>query len=192
MASNPDWREPNVNTSPSQIAQRVFEQADDLIRVSVVKGNISIDPGDIQIGAVEIKDGNTDTRATVVACDPNNNALLVKSCVDEVKTKINIFGSTTVAPGSTVTLASYTVAASKAFTFSGGIVGGAAQGEFHFEIAGSDVALYRNSGSNPSVQIRFLEPPTAGAATVINIKVRNLDNKTRSFEATLSGYTVDV
>lgn len=41
--------------------------------VNVVGGSISIDPGDIEIGAVELKNGTDDTRATVTA----SNALKV-------------------------------------------------------------------------------------------------------------------
>ena len=187
--SNPDWPDPNRNTSTSQISQRVFDDDDDLIRVSVIKP-IPLEVSDIQIGAVEIKDGDSDTRADVAEVG-GNNGLVVQNAIDQAKSKVNIFGSTTVSPGVTVTLATYTVPVGKAFTFTGGIVGGTANGEFHFEIAGSDIAVYRNSGSNPSCQLRFVEPPTATAGSIINIKVKNCDNKTRIFESTLSGYTLD-
>jgi len=188
MASNPFWQDPNRNTSPSQITQRVFEPDDDLIRVSVVKP-IELTVGDIQIGAVEIKDGDTDTRADVETIGAYG-ALMVYDPIEFQKAKVNIFGSAIVTPGNILNLAQFVVPAGKTFTFSGGIVGGEQEGEFYFDIGGATVALARNSGSNRTIQLRFLEPPTAGAAQIINLKVKNIANKTKQYEATLSGYTI--
>jgi hypothetical protein len=47
-------------------------------RVNVVAGAISIDASDIQIGAVELKDGDTDTRADIES-DGTKNALFVQA-----------------------------------------------------------------------------------------------------------------
>lgn len=52
-------------------SQEVFDDTNDAWRVNVVAGNLSA--GDIELGAVEIKNGTDDTRATVTA----SNALKV-------------------------------------------------------------------------------------------------------------------
>ncbi len=189
MTSNPDWQDPNRDVSPSQIIQRTFDNPDDAWRVNVVAGSISIDPGEINIGAVELKDQNSDNRVDVEIIG-SFNAVITRDAIDFQKTKVNVFGSALVTPGSTLTLVSYVVPVSSVFTFSGGIVGGDESGEFTFEIAASTIALVRNSGSNRTIMLRFLEPPSAGAATLLQIKVKNIGIKPKQFEATLSGYTM--
>jgi hypothetical protein len=190
MAPNPLFPDPNKNISLPQVIHRCFDSTDDLWRVDVVKGNISIDPGDIEIGAVEIKDHNSETRLDVEAVS-DYNAIMVRDVVEFQKAKVNVFGSTSITPAATVTLATYTVPAGKIFVLTGGIVGGRMHGEFEFEVGGSTVAVVRNSGSNPTIQVKFFEPPEASASTVINIKATNDGHQTRPFEATLSGYTIN-
>lgn len=156
----------------------------------MVQGNISIDPGDIQIGAVEIKDHDSTTRLDVETIS-DYNAIMVRDVVEFQKAKVNVFGSTSVTPSSTVTLATYTVPSGKVFVLTGGIVGGRMHGHFEFEVGGSTVAVVRNSGANPTIQVKFHEPPEASASTVINIKLTNDGHNTRPFEALLSGYTIN-
>ena len=190
MAPNPLFPDPNKNISLPQVVHRCFNSTDDLWRVDVVQGNISIDPGEINIGAVEIKDHDSTVRLDVEPVS-DYNAIMVRDAIEFQKAKVNVFGSTSVTPASTVTLATFTVPAGKIFVLTGGIVGGRESGNFEFEVGGSTVAIIRNSGSNPTIQARFNEPPEASAATVINIKVTNDGHKTRPFEATLSGYTIN-
>lgn len=147
--------------------------------------------GDFQIGAVELKDRDSNTRADIETIG-NYNGLLVKDVTEFQKQKLNNFGSASVSPGATITLATYNVPAGKRFVYSGGIVGGTEQGEFTFDINLVTQALIRNSGSNPTIQVKFIEPPEASAGAVIELKVKNISNKTRSFEATLSGFLTDV
>lgn len=151
----------------------------------------SLTVSDIEIGAVELKDANSETRVNVVAVG-SQNAVLIKDVSEYQKQKINNFGSSNVGPGATATLATYTVPTNKQFTYTGGIVGGTAEGEFTFDINTITLALVRNSGSNPTIQVQFLEPPDASAGSIIDLKVTNNSNKTRSFESTLSGYIIDV
>jgi hypothetical protein len=105
-------------------------------------------------------------------------------------TSINLFSSTVVAAGNTITLVSYTVPATKSFKFTGGIVGGGEQALFTFDIGGNTIAQIRNSGSNPTIRAELLEKPTASAGTVVSIIVENLSPKSRTFEATLSGVLI--
>jgi len=146
---------------------------------------------DIEIGAIEIKDASTNDRTNVINVG-TKNALLVKDITDQQKQKINNFGSANVAPSATVTLATYTVPGGKRFIFTGGIVGGNEIGEFYFMIDVNTIALIRNSGSNPTIVAKLVEQPEASAGSTIDIKVINISNKTRSYEATLNGYLIDV
>jgi len=145
--------------------------------------------GDIQIGAVELKDGNTDTRVDVENVG-SYNAVMAMDVVNYQKQKINIFGSSLVAPGVTVTLATYTVPVGKTFTYSGGIVGGKSMGSFEFVINSITNALVRNSGSNPTIQVKFIEPPEASGNSIIDLRVTNDGDLARQFEATLSGFII--
>lgn len=188
--ANPHWPDPNRNISLPQVIHRCFNSTDDLWRVDVVQGNISIDPGDIQIGAVEIKDHDSTVRLDVEPVH-DFNAILVVDAFQFQKTKINTFGSTSVTPGSTVTLATFTVPAGKVFHFTQATVGGRDAGEFELEVGGSTVAFVRNSGSTQTLDHKFAEPPESSAGTIINIKVTNIGHVTKTFEATLSGFTIN-
>ena len=150
--ANPQFPDPNKDISDHEIRKRYFDSTKDAVRVDVIDGDITINVGDIEIGAVEIKDHDSETRVDVEECH-DYNALLVKDCMEFQKAKVNVFGSSSVSPSATVTLATYTVPAGKRFFFTGGIVGGDGTGEFEFEVGGSNVALVRNSGSNRTIQI---------------------------------------
>lgn len=168
------------------ILQRVFDETKDRIRVDA-----ELEVSDIEIGAVEIKDGASDTRVTVITTN-NVNSLAVTLYPNPSKAKVTNFGSSSVASGATITLATYTVPASKRFYFMGGMIGGNESGEFTFEINSVVVGLYRNSGSNRSAVVTLLNEPEASSTAVIDIRVKNIGDKTRTFEATLMGYTLPV
>lgn len=188
--SNPDWQDPNRNVSGGQITQRTFDYDNDAVRVNVVEP-IELKVEDIQIGAVEIKDDTTDTRANVLVVG-GTNAIITRDVIQQTKTSVNSFGSAIITPSATVTLATFTVATGTSFTFVGGMVGGDEVGEFHFEVAGSDIGLFRNSGANRTAIVKFPEPQTVGAGTLINIKATNIGHKSKQFEATVSGYSIPV
>jgi len=190
MASNPDWQDPNRRVSDSTVHKRVFDFDNDAYRVHVVEP-VPLEAGDIQIGAVELKDGDTDTRVDVEEVG-NNNAVLVENARQFQKTSINNFGSALISPATTLELVSFTVPSSTSFEFIGGIVGGDEYGEFIFEVGGTTIALARNSGSNRTIMMRFLESQSVGAGTTVKIKATNIGHRTKQFEATLSGYTLPV
>lgn len=190
MPANPDYPEPNKNVSLPGVIHRCFDNDDDCWRVNVVAGSISIDPGEINIGAVEIKDHNTDTRLDVEVVG-DYNAILVSDAIEYQKAKVNMWGSTSITPSSTVTLVTYTVPSGKIFTLTQAIIGGRNCGEFEIEVGGSNIALIRNSGAHPTSIVKFEEPPEASAGTVINIKAKNIGHVTRPFEATMAGYTIN-
>lgn len=60
----------NPNISPSAISQTTYDSTNEAIRANIVAGDITINPGDIEIGAVEIKNATTDDRATVLNATP--------------------------------------------------------------------------------------------------------------------------
>jgi len=151
--------------------------------------NASLVVEDIQIGAVELKDGDSNTRVDVETVG-SYNAVLSQDVVEFQKQKVNNFGSASVAPGATVTLVTLTVPATKRFVYRGGIVGGNDHGKFEFQINSITQATVRNSGSNPTIQVTFIEPPEASTGSVVDLNVTNNSNKTKSFEATLSGYII--
>ena len=188
MASNPDWENPNKNVSDSTIHKRVFDYDNDAYRVNVIEP-IELEVSDIEIGKVEIKDSDSDTTLNVVDVG-GSNAILSRDVIDQIKTSVNIFSSALVSPSALVTLASYTVSANTIFTFTGGIVGGDEAGEFHFEVDGNDIALVRNSGSQRTITLHFPESQQVGAGSLINIKVKNIGNKSKQFESTLSGFII--
>jgi hypothetical protein len=147
--------------------------------------------GDIQIGAVEIKDGITNDRANVVPVS-GVNALAVTDASEVIKSKVLIFGSALVAVGVTLTLATFTVPAGEKFIWEGSIVGGKGMGEFSFKVAGNRIALIRNSGSAPTIVAKFprRSAPEASSTLIVTVEVKNIDHTPRDFEATLNGYTV--
>ena len=113
-----------------------------------------LEVSDIQIGAVEIKDGNSDLRADVEISALGKNGLVVIP-TEIAKQSINNFGNAVLAPDASLTLASYTVPVGKRFIFKGGVVGGSGPGAFSFRIASSTQCLVRNSGSNRTIQLNF-------------------------------------
>ena len=189
MSPNPNsfYPEPTRDISPSQIKQRTFNPDFDAIRTFIVGGELIFDIGDVKIGAVEIEDRNSGTRLDVEVVR-DFQAAIVRDAVEFQKTKVNNFGSAMVSPSINSTLVTYTVPSGATFTFTGAIVGGDEIGEFTMEIGGNVVTLVRNSGSNRTIQLRFVEPPDAGESTEIAIRVTNTSDRTRQFEATLSGF----
>jgi len=152
-----------------------------------VDASLTVD--DISIGAVEIKDGDSDIRLDVEVCG-DYNAILTQDCVDFQKTKINIFGQSLITKGSTLTVATHTVTAGKTFHFTGLTYGGSAMGEFDVELDGATTFLLRNTGSSLTQKQSFSEPPEVGAGKVINIKVENMFNKDGIFDVTIEGFEI--
>jgi len=147
-----------------------------------------LEASQISIGAVTIKDQNSNTQADVE--NVGLNALVVTFAETILKTKVVQFGASVVGPGATVTLISYTVPALKTFHWVGAFVGGRESGEFTLQINGATVVLIRNSGSIRTINSKFPEDPEASGSSVVEIKVKNISELSRSFEATLFGYTL--
>lgn len=70
-----------ANISPSQIIQRSFNPDTDTLRVDVIEGNITLNPGNINIGSITIKDQNSGLNADVEDCGDGFNGLVVKPCL---------------------------------------------------------------------------------------------------------------
>ena len=144
--------------------------------------------GTITIGAVVIKDNNTGLESDVILGSDGYNGLVVVT-EDVPKSKVMIYGTSLVAIGGTLTIATYTVPVGKKFTFTGAIIGGAQEGEFDMLISSATICKIRNSGSNRTIIAKFPEDPEASAGAIIDVKVTNIGEKAKSYEATIFGYT---
>jgi len=176
-------------TLPQDIRDLEKEKFTELNGEVAVRTTAVIESATFDIGNVKIEDGNSHRLADVEAVG-TSNAIVVQDATSLQKAKINNFGSTIVAVGNTLTLATYTVPSGKTFVFVGGIVGGDEAGEFTFNFGLATIALVRNSGSNRTIVIHFPESPEASATTVVTIKAKNVGNKDKQFEALLSGYVI--
>lgn len=150
----------------------------------------NIEVGDIQIGAVELKDHDSSTRSDIEV-ERDYNALLVRDAIEYQKVRLTPFNSDSVGSGATLTLVSHTVGVGKDFEWTGVLVGGNASGLFTLFVNGSQVGSVRNSGSERTKPVRFPELFEATDGDVIEIKVTNLSHKTETFEATMFAFEVN-
>jgi hypothetical protein len=146
-----------------------------------VKADLEV--SDIQIGAVEIKDATTNQRAIVDA----NGRLLVSAETIVLTNPFDKFGTSMVAASASAVIVTHTVPVSEEFNFTGATLTGDEYGYFEFQINGITRASWRTSGSSRSAAISFPSPFKAVAGDVVDIKVTNEGNKTRSFDATIFG-----
>ena len=152
-----------------------------------VVGGISVDfsPGDIQIGAVEIKDHDSNTRLDVVEIQTGQHAMLTREARGS---NISVFGSDIISPSVTLDVATRTVPVGQRFIWKGGIIGGNDAGEFIFKVNGSVKHFWRNAGANRSKDLIFPHQLEANAGDTVTVSVKNVGNKIRQFEASISGF----
>jgi hypothetical protein len=176
-------------------------------RVRIVGGGVSINPGDIQIGAVEIKDMNSDLRANVsqIPIDKGGmtNALNVNvvgvNPLAKQKNSLNFTQKQLAVPaGVEYTLLTLTVPPKKMLYLKSYMVTGINGEDALFTLKVNDVEenLVRTSVAIPSVQVKIwdndgCELPVAPNETV---KVTVLHDRLRpsAFSATIVGYFVDL
>ena len=134
-------------------------------------GSNFIENLDIQLGAVEIKDGVTDNRAHVDAAG-NQWVYVANAAGDNV---INTFAEVAAVPVSTpTTVVTYTVPASRAFKILGAAGSGDADGIFTFYINSNKISKDRTSFQKRGVFFDFVESGlNAAAGDVIKIEVEN-------------------
>jgi len=146
--------------------------------------------GDIEIGAVEIKNHDSDVRASVVA-GATYNAIVTIDHAETGATSINLFTEKSINGFTEDTLVTFTVPAGKKFFVTGIIVGGNADGKFTLKAAGSKLCIARNSATKKTMDISFPERSESNAAEsqVVEILCYNEHGATRAFEGTLLGYT---
>lgn len=172
-------------TLPTEIRDREFQKFEDVAGEVAVRTTATVSGG-----AVEIKDQNSSLKADVETGVSGKNGLVV--IIDEkARSVVGVYGSAVIAPSGSATLATFTVPALKRFVFSGAIVGGGESAEFSFLISASTICLVRNSGSTRTLMVAFPTAPEASAAAVVVISATNVSLRTKTFEATISGYTVD-
>jgi hypothetical protein len=152
-----------------------------------------LEVGDITIGAVEIKDGSSEVRATVIQQN-GDTALLVKDINEYEKNTVNIYGDTSVAWDDETTLAVYPVPAGRTLKFGGVIVGGCADGLFTVTMNSIKVFTLRNSAASRTLIVFLKNDLTVNAGGEIRILVKNVgsDHQTKIFEGTINGYTIPV
>ena len=153
-----------------------------------VDANLTV--SEITIGGVYLYDYNSGLGADVIPTAGGYNGLVVVT-TEQPKGKVTIYGSSMIAPNSTLTLATYTVPSLKRFVYSGAIIGSASAGEFDLKVGAATVAKVRNSGSNRTIIVKFPEEPEASAGTTIEIVGENIGDLARMFEATIFGYTIN-
>lgn len=153
--------------------------------VNIASGNVNLNVGDIEIGAVEIKDHNSDTRLDVVEVETNQHAMLIREARGS---NVAVFGSDIISPSATLDVASRTVPTGKRFIWKGGVIGGDEAGEFIFKVNGSVKHFWRNAGANRSKDLIFPHQLEANAGDTITVSVKNVGNKIRQFEASISGF----
>ena len=151
-----------------------------------IRTNATLQAGDIQLGAVELKDHDSNTRADVHTIG-SVNALLVYNAEEEQRIVANIYNQINISSSTEQTIATYTVPSGKIFKLKQLVIGGNSDGTFKLEVGGSTWAVFRNSAGERTKSINFNEV-LAGQGIVINIKCYNESHQTRTFEATMFGF----
>jgi len=180
---------PLIGGQPSLLGQRDKDHSiavvlpEDQTPIPVTVEGFEI--GDIAIGAVEIKDGDSDTRVDVEA-DPEattKNSMFVQapSLLDVLEqilaaqgggNPVEKFGETSVSGNTETTLASYTVPAGKKVQVRGIFGEGVDNGVFRLYIDGTKVWQKRNAWTDRNVEGAMFAEATASQA--IEVKVLNL------------------
>ena len=196
MAKNPDYPANNQSVYMQDVFRRVYDNLNnDAIRVNVVAGNISINPGDIHIGAVEIKDEDVDVRCNVITIG-TKNALLIKDIdeywADQNNNQFNQFGTVNIAKDSELTIVTYTVPINKILKITGLIIGGNTDGEFKLIKNGTEIMLFRNSAAYRTQPFVLPMKVKLNYGETIEIICKNVGRQTRQFEASLVGYQISV
>jgi len=169
---------------PPDIEDREFQKfAADANGDTAVRTLLTVE--DIQIGAVEIKDGSSDNRAVVTS----GGALLVTS-TGVAGTPVNVYNQITVPATTELTLATYIVPVSKTFYFGQVIVGGDSSGRFKIRANASILFIARNNAAQRTLPITFKSEPQLAAGNTVDILVYNESNQTRTFEGTINGSIV--
>ncbi len=147
----------------------------------------TINVGTVSIGNVGIKDGNSGIIADVENIG-SYNALLVKEINDYQKTPYHVYSSSSIAAGATLTVSSYTVSTANQFVWKGVLLSADELCEFYVTIDGTRKGVWRNSGSERGKQLIFAEAIIVTAGALVEVKAKNLSNKTKTFHATIQGY----
>ncbi|MHA1329928.1 MAG: hypothetical protein ACTSR2_02515 [Candidatus Hodarchaeales archaeon] len=193
---NPNYPDDNQHLTDMSMKRREHNKDAYAKRVFVVNP-VPLEVGDIQIGAVEIKDGDTDLRADVEN-QGSLNALVVENATELRKSTVNTYGDAIISFCSSSTLVSYPVPLTKTFKFSGFIVGGQADGEFIIKVNGGIVCKVRNSRASRTLFIWFKNEIQVSAGGTVEIEATNVDNgipppfSSKSFEGTINGYTLNI
>jgi hypothetical protein len=148
------------------------------LHVRLTAGSVSIETGDIEIGAVEIKDQSSENRQTV-----NGSAAW-----------------TITRPGSwlhnTITgITSGNVSAIGSVTANGSLyltgfdASSTAEAKFTIKTAGEDIAVLRNSTATRNIEKSFAQPLHFASGTVITVQGVHAETLSQGFETTIY-YTI--
>lgn len=172
-----------ANRQVSNVLSRVYNKTKNTLRVEGIE--VTLLPGDIEIGAVEIKDGLTDQRASV----GSDGGLRVQEL--PVLEPINVFASDTGTASLFTDIVVYTVPAGKTLYLTGYIVTGEAEAKFELVDNTTVISTFRITRATMTGAIDFGKGAikVIGAHTV-TIRVRNNDLVDRTFEGQLYGYLI--
>lgn len=146
------------------------------------KTEVTIDPGDISIGAVEVKDGVTDNRLTV-----NTDGSINVNVNDETASEpVYAFGEDlAVVPSTETTLATYTVPALKTFHLKHIVAEGNDDGIFRVYKNSTKVWQGRNAWTERVISSDV--DVVGNASDVFTLKVVNTRATNRAYSGALYG-----
>ena len=145
--------------------------------------------GDIQIGAVEIKDGSTDQRASVQG-NGGLNVNVLSTPSETVGVGTNVYDDIVGVLTSTETdLVSYTVPTGKKFILTGGKGTGSSDAHYKLKIDGNTEAFYKTSYFDRVAKFFFdnRDGVEVAAGIVIKITVEHEESASQEFYGNLFG-----
>lgn len=173
---------PSVQAQYNNVISRVYDQPENALRIV---GDINIKPGDIEIGAVEIKDHITDIRTAV----DSTNALKVREA--QLETSINQYSSGTGTAGVLTDILTYTVPTGKTFYIEGYIATGEAEARFEVTVDSVVKTAYRITRADLTAEVNFGKAPIVALAdSVVKVRVENHYNTNLTFETNIYGYLI--
>lgn len=149
----------------------------------------SLTVGDIQIGAVEIKDHDSGVRADVLSVG-STNGLVIYDGLEEEKIPYLGFGEKIIGASATDTLISKTVTVGKKLYIESITCGGNEYGKFFLFVNTTKRMIMRNSGSNPTIIFKFDKALIFNGGDTIELKAENIYHQTKTYEGNIVGYEV--
>lgn len=173
----------SVQAQYSNVLSRVYDKVENALRVKGI--SVTLEGADIEIGAVELKNGTTDDRAFIAP----DGALSVREAQNTQP--VNVFSTAAGTPAVFSDILTYTVPIGTVFWFSGYVLTGEAEGKFEILINASVVSTYRITRAQMTADMNFGRGALkATAGQTITVRVRNAELISYNFEAQIYGYLI--